>query len=242
MSDVSESMRIQRALARAGIASRRKAEDLIAAGRVTVNGTVATIGQSVDPSVDAIQVDGKRIGAPAKTTWIVFNKPVGVMTTKSDPNGRKTVFDYMPEVPGLTYVGRLDFLTEGVLLLTTDGAAAHALTHPSSEVERVYVATVTGDAWDAAERALEGIELDDGLAQAKRAVTRKVGRDRWELEIVLTEGKKREVRRMCSAMGLAVERLVRTRYGPVSLGELGTGASRPLTPNERLGIAKLVKG
>ena len=239
---MSESMRIQRALARAGIASRRKAEDLIAAGRVTVNGTVATIGQSVDPSVDAIQVDGKRIGAPAKTTWIVFNKPVGVMTTKSDPNGRKTVFDYMPEVPGLTYVGRLDFLTEGVLLLTTDGAAAHALTHPSSEVERVYVATVTGDAWDAAERALEGIELDDGLAQAKRAVTRKVGRDRWELEIVLTEGKKREVRRMCSAMGLAVERLVRTRYGPVSLGELGTGASRPLTPNERLGIAKLVKG
>src|SRR4051812_23839635 len=235
-------MRIQRALARAGIASRRKAEDLIAAGRVSVNGTVAVIGQSVDPTADAIMVDGKRIGAPPKTTWIVFNKPLGVMTTKADPEGRKTVFDYMPDVPGLTYVGRLDFLTEGVILLTTDGGAAHTLTHPSSEVERVYVATVTGDAFDAAERAMEGIELDDGVAQAKRAETRKIGRDRWELEIVLTEGKKREVRRMCSAMGLAVERLVRISYGPVSLGSLAVGATRPLTPNERLGIAHLVRG
>src|ERR1043165_396122 len=235
-------MRIQRALARAGIASRRKAEDLISAGRVTVNGVVAVIGQSVDPSVDAIQVDGKRIGAPAKTTWIVFNKPLGVMTTRSDPSGRKTVFDYMPEVPGLTYVGRLDFLTEGVLLMPTDGAAAHALTHPSSEIERVYVATVTGDATGAAEQATEGIELEDGIAQAKRAEARKIGRERWELEIVLTEGKKREVRRMCTAMGLAVERLVRVRYGPVALGSLAVGATRPLTPNEKLGIAHLVRG
>src|SRR5438874_8639763 len=124
-------MRIQRALARAGIASRRKAEELIAAGRVSINGTVATIGQSVNPSIDAIMVDGKRVGPPPAFTWIVFNKPLGVMTTKTDPEGRKTVFDYMPEIPGLTYVGRLDFLTEGVLLMTNDGGAAHALTHPS---------------------------------------------------------------------------------------------------------------
>lgn len=235
-------MRIQRALARAGIASRRKAEEIIAEGRVTINGSVATIGQSVDVSTDAIMVDGKRIGAPPKSTWIVFNKPLGVMTTKADPEGRKTVFDYMPDVPGLTYVGRLDFLTEGLLILTNDGAAAHALTHPSSEIERVYVVTVTGDATEAADIAMDGIELDDGIAVAKRARAVKLGRDRWELELVLTEGKKREVRRMCSAMGLAVERLVRTKYGPVSLGDLPTASMRPLTAKERIGIAQLIGG
>lgn len=236
-------MRIQRALARAGIASRRKAEELIAAGRVTVNGSVAIVGQPVDPTTDAIMVDGKRIAAqPASPVWIVFNKPLGVMSTKSDPEGRKTVFDYMPEVPGLTYVGRLDFLTEGLLLLTTDGAAAHALTHPSNEIERTYIATVTGNADEAPDAMMDGIELDDGLAVAKRARAVKIGRDRWELEIVITEGKKREVRRMCSAVGLAVERLVRTKYGPVSLGDLPTAAQRPLTPKEKEGIAKLLRG
>jgi 23S rRNA pseudouridine2605 synthase len=236
-------MRIQRALARAGVASRRKAEELVAAGRVTVNGKVAVIGQPVDPSTDAIMVDGKRIAAqPAVPTWIVFNKPLGVMSTKSDPEGRKTVFDYMPEVPGLTYVGRLDFLTEGLILLTTDGAAAHALTHPSREVERTYIVTVTGDANEAPDAMMDGIELDDGIAVAKRARAVKIGRDRWELEIVLTEGRKREIRRMCSAMGLAVERLVRTKYGPVTLGELATGAQRPLTPKEKEGIEKLLRG
>lgn len=239
---MAESMRIQRALARAGIASRRKAEELIAAGRVSVNGTVAIVGQTVNPSLDAITVDGKRIGAPPDYKWIVFNKPLGVMTTKADPEGRKTVFDYMPEIPGLTYVGRLDFLTEGVLLMTNDGGAAHALTHPSSEIERVYVVTVTGDAYDAANQVKEGIELEDGLAQAKRAEVRKLGRDRWELELVLIEGKKREVRRMCAAMNLAVERLVRTKYGPVALGDLATASSRPLTAKERIGIAKLTNG
>jgi 23S rRNA pseudouridine2605 synthase len=236
-------MRIQRALARAGVTSRRKAEELIAAGRVTVNGKIAVIGQPVDPSADAITVDGKRIAAqPASPTWIVFNKPLGVMSTKSDPEGRRTVFDYMPEIPGLTYVGRLDFLTEGLILLTTDGAAAHALTHPSREVERVYIVTVTGDANEAPDAMMDGIELDDGLAVAKRARAVKVGRDRWELEIVLTEGKKREVRRMCSAVGLAVERLVRTKYGPISLGDLPTGSQRPLTPKEKEGIEKLLRG
>jgi 23S rRNA pseudouridine2605 synthase len=239
---MSEPMRIQRALAKAGIASRRKAEELVSAGRVTVNGAVAIIGQSVDPDADAIAVDGKRIAAPAAHKWIAFNKPLGVMSTRSDPQGRKTVFDYMPEIPGLTYVGRLDYLTEGLLLMTNDGDAAHAMTHPSREIERVYLVTVTGDASDAADRALDGVELDDGVARARKAKVNKIGRDRWELELTLVEGRRREVRRMCAAMGLAVERLVRTSYGPVSLGSLAVGAMRPLTTAEKFGIVKLTKG
>src|SRR5438270_1449498 len=123
-------MRIQRALARAGVASRRHSEELIAAGRVSVNGKVAVVGQSGDPARDEITVDGKAVRAPARVVWIALHKPAGVMTTRSDPGGRKTVFDLVDDVPGLTYVGRLDYMTEGLLLLTNDGRAAHALTHP----------------------------------------------------------------------------------------------------------------
>src|SRR5512143_3547023 len=140
--DMTAPMRIHRALARAGVASRRKAETLIRAGRVSVNGMPAAIGQVVDLAKDRVAVDGSlvRLQLPEET-WLVLNKPAGVMTTRRDPEGRKTVFELVEDRPGLTYVGRLDLLTEGVLLLTTDGDAAHRLTHPSSEVERVYEAT-----------------------------------------------------------------------------------------------------
>ncbi len=228
-----ETMRIQRALARAGVASRRKAEELIAAGRVKVNGAVARTGQPVDPVRDIITVDNKQIAAPAKAEWIALNKPAGVMTTRSDPGGRKTVFELVADVPGLTYVGRLDFLTEGLLLLTSDGEAAHRLSHPSSGVERTYVATVLGKGDEAAEIAQDGVELDDGPVYPRKVIARKLGRDRWEFEVTITEGRKHEVRRLCTALGLDVERLVRTRYGPIQLGELPTGASRRLTPRER---------
>ncbi len=140
------------------------------------------------------------------------------MTTRSDPDGRRTVFDLVPDIPGLTYVGRLDYLTEGVLLMTTDGGAAHRLSHPSSEIERTYVATVTGKGDDAARVAREGVTLDDGPVHAKQVAARKLGRDRWDFEVTLAEGRKREVRRLCAALGLGVERLVRTRFGPVYLG------------------------
>src|SRR5918911_3255603 len=153
-----EPMRIQRALARAGVASRRHAEELVAAGRVRVNGEVARTGQSVDPSRDQITLDGHLVGAPAPSEWLVLHKPPGVLTSRSDPQGRPTVFALVPDRPGLTYVGRLDYMTEGVLLLTTDGAAAHRLTHPSREVERTYVALVTGDAERAVREARRGIE------------------------------------------------------------------------------------
>lgn len=232
-------MRIQRALARAGVAARRKADALVAEGRVTVNGVVAVLGQVVDPRRDRIAVDGRAIAAPAPPQWFVLHKPAGVMTTARDPQGRRTVFDLLPRVPGLTYVGRLDLLTEGVLLLTSDGAAAHRLTHPSGGLEREYAVDVRGDVGAALEAMREGVELDDGPARVLRASAQRAGRGRAVLTVVLGEGRTREVRRLCDAVGLEVLRLVRVRYGPVLLGDLPAGAWRPLTGPEAaaLGVA-----
>lgn len=233
---MSEPMRVQRALARAGVASRRRAEELVAAGRVRINGRVATVGQSVDPSRDEITVDGARVAAPPAqqdAVWVVLHKPAGVVTTRRDPQGRPTVFELVPDVPGLTYVGRLDFMTEGVLLLTTDGTAAHELTHPSRAIERTYVATVRGNAARAAREAARGVELEDGPVQPVAVSARPLGKGRHEFEVTITEGRNREVRRLCEALGLEVERLVRTRFGPVRLGDLAPGQHRPLSRVER---------
>jgi 23S rRNA pseudouridine2605 synthase len=172
--------------------------------------------------------------------WIVLHKPPAVMTTRKDPGGRQTVFDLVDQVPGLVYVGRLDFMTEGVLLLTTDGRAAHALTHPSNEVERTYVATVRGDAPTAVREARRGVRLEDGLVVPRDVSTHPLGDRRWAFEVTIAEGKTHEVRRMCDALGLEVERLVRTRFGPVRLGELAAGATRALTPTERDVLEALV--
>lgn len=239
-------MRIHRALARAGVASRRKAEELVAAGRVTVNGAVARTGQSVDPSKDAIAVDGRKIALPPPTRWYVLHKPTGVLTTRSDPGGRPTVFSLVPPEPGLTYVGRLDYMTEGVLLLTTDGDAAHLLTHPSTAVERSYVALVRGPVKAAAAAIREGVELEDGLVTPEKVEVREGPQSRtWELTLTIREGRTREVRRLCEAVGLEVLRLVRTSFGPVRLGDLEPGAYRALTNKERdlvLAITKTPSG
>lgn len=234
-----EQMRIQRALSRAGILSRRKAEELVANGRVTVNGTLAQVGQSVDPARDVIMVDGSRIDRPVPVEWFVLHKPQGVITSRTDPEGRRTVFDLVPARPGLTYVGRLDYLTEGVLLLTTDGAAAHRLTHPSRRLERTYVASVTGDASDAAAHAKEGIELEDGIVRPKSFRAAKLGRSRWEITLTIAEGRNREVRRICEALGLQVDRLVRVKFGPVELGDLPVGKVRSLTKAEVKALEKV---
>jgi 23S rRNA pseudouridine2605 synthase len=236
---MSEPMRIQRALARAGVLSRRKAEELVGAGRVKVNGVVAQVGQTVDPDKDVIEVDGNRIDAPAAIEWYVLHKPAGVITSKNDPEGRRTVFDLAPKRPGLTYVGRLDFLTEGVLLLTTDGAAAHRLTHPSHEVERTYVVSVQGAGDLAVDAMQDGVELEDGIVRPKRAKADKKGRSRWELTITIAEGRNREVRRLCEALGLQVDRLVRIRFGPVELGDLPVGKVRSLTKQELKALERL---
>ena len=234
-------MRIQRALARAGIASRRSAEALVLAGRVTVNGTVAKTGQVVDPTSDDIRVDGRRIEAPRAAEWIVLHKPAGVLTSRPDGTDRRNVFDIVPAVPGLTYVGRLDFLTEGVLVLTTDGEAAHALTHPSRGVERSYLAIVRGDAEGAAVEAQRGVELDDGVVTPADISVRWIRRGVWEFAMTIREGKSHEVRRICEALGLEVERLVRTRFGPVLLGDLPIGGQRALTLLERRAIEQIVR-
>lgn len=239
---MSETMRIQRALARAGVTSRRKSEELIAAGRVTVNGRVALIGQSVDPARDDIRVDGAAVDTPLQAVWVVLHKPAGVMTTKSDPRGRRTVFDLVKPVRGLTYVGRLDYMTEGVLLLTTDGDAAHALTHPSTGVERSYLAMVRGNAAAAVAQARRGVELPDGVVHATDISSKPAGGGLHEFRLTLTEGRKREVRRLCTMLGLEVDRLIRTRYGPVELGTLARGASRPPTPRELKLLTEIGRG
>jgi 23S rRNA pseudouridine2605 synthase len=216
----------------------------VSEGRVRVNGDIAQTGQSVDPDRDEITVDGKRIGVVAtadRASWLVLNKPTGVMTTRADPEGRRTVFELVPPIAGLTYVGRLDYLTEGVLLLTTDGTAAHRLAHPSHAIERTYVATVQGDAERAARIARQGVELEDGPVHPKDVSARSLGKGRWEFEVTIAEGRKREVRRLCAALGLEVDRLVRTRFGPVSLGMLPTGSTRQLTPREAFAIRALTR-
>jgi 23S rRNA pseudouridine2605 synthase len=225
-------MRLQRALARAGVRSRRAAEGLIEDGRVRVNGRVATLGSSADPATDRITVDGKPL-RPARDAWIALHKPVGHVVTRRDAEGRPTVFELVPPVPGLTYVGRLDALTGGLLLLTTDGAAVHRLTHPRYEVEKTYRVRVHGRPADEI-RALLGrpVPVDGRPVALRRVVVRAADGGRTDIQVVLTEGRNRIVRRMCEVLGLKVERLTRLAHGPVRLGRLAPGAWRHLTSRE----------
>lgn len=234
-------MRLQRALAQAGIASRRAAEELITAGKVRVNGAVATLGSKVDPATQTITVSGRAIPKPRRR-WLAFHKPLGVVTTASDEEGRRTVFDLIDDPQGLTYVGRLDVMTTGLLLLTSDGDAVHRLTHPRYRIERSYTALVHGRSTAEIAAAIKQPILIDGKpVVALRPRVRPGDRGRSILDVTLTEGRNRIVRRWCEAMGLKVERLARLSYGPVRLGDLPAGRSRPLTPREEAAIYAAVK-
>ena len=233
-------MRLQRALARAGVASRRKAEDLIRAGRVRVDGHPATIGMSVDPDVQRVTVDGRAVRAAARTTWLALNKPLGYVVSRSDPEGRRTVFGLLPKVPGLTYVGRLDVMTSGLLLLTTDGAAAHRLMHPRYAVPRTYWLGVHGADAAAVRAGLGGrIVLDGRPVRIEQFRARPAG-EAVEVELTLAEGRQRIVRRVAEALGLKVEWLHRVAYGPVRLGRLAEGRWRALTGREIEAIGRLM--
>lgn len=244
-------VRLQRFLAQAGVASRRKSEDLIAAGVVKVNGKVVTEpGTTVDPDADEVLLKGRPIRArfaedrPGDAIGIALHKPRGVLTARTDSRGRRTVYDLVDEPRGerLAYVGRLDLDTEGLLLMTTHGRLAHRLTHPRWEVEREYRADVEGplDERRLAAAARRGIDLEDGRTGPfrYRVVARKG--DRTTLELVLTEGKKREVRRIVEACGGRVQRLVRTRFAFVTLAGIEPGRWRRLKRDEMSRLLGLV--
>ena len=230
-------MRVHRALAQAGVASRRAAEKLVAEGRVTVNGDVAVVGQVVRDS-DVIALDGRRVQAEPIRTYML-NKPMGVVSTASDPEGRPTVLDGLPDDVRLYPIGRLDIDTTGLLLITNDGDLAHRLMHPRSKVPKTYEALVDGRVSSTSVRALRnGIELDDGPTQPARVevLDRQAPGGTW-LRIEITEGRNRQVRRMCEALGHRVRRLVRTRYGGLGLGRLRRGEHRLLTSAELARLA-----
>ncbi len=225
--------RLQKVLAQAGLGSRRACEALIEAGRVQVNGEVAVLGRRVDPEHDRVTVDGVTIPVRPGFVYYLLNKPAKVVTTANDPEGRPTVVDLVPAEPRVFPVGRLDWETEGLLLLTNDGPLANGLTHPSQGVPKTYLAEVAGVPVRAALRRLrEGVDLDDGRtapAKARLVQTTPTGA---ALEIVIHEGRNRQVRRMCEAVGHPVRRLVRTRFGPLRDHRLAPGQWRLLTQAE----------
>jgi 23S rRNA pseudouridine2605 synthase len=225
--------RLQRSLARAGFGSRRACEELIAAGRVRINGRVATLGDRVDPAKDEVRVDGAKVNVDPELHTFALHKPRGVTTTLRDAHAERDLTHLLPEGPRVFPVGRLDRDTEGLLLLTNDGALAHRLTHPRYGVEKEYLAEVGGAPSSRQLAQLRrGVELDDGPARAQDARSAGGSGARGGVRLVMVEGRKREVRRMLEAVGLPVRRLVRVRVGPVRLGRLRPGEVRELEPED----------
>lgn len=226
--------RLQKLISSAGLASRRAAEDMIRAGRVTVNGAQAALGASADPDTDEIRVDGERVRLPQRRRYIVLHKPRGYVTTMKDDRGRPTVAELVSDAGGRLYpVGRLDMDSEGLLILTDDGQTANALMHPSHQVDKVYTVFVQGQDIPGAVaklRAMNSLEGEPIVPPAVTVIERSgIGA---ELQIVIHEGKNRQIRRMCAACRLRVSRLIRVAEGPVTLGALPPGKWRNMTADE----------
>ncbi len=231
--------RLQKVLALRSWGSRRVCEELIAAGRVSVNGEVALLGRRVDVDTDRVEVDGVPIGLRPDIVYYLLNKPVGVITTASDPQGRPTVVSLVPAEPRVFSVGRLDADTEGLLLLTNDGELANRISHPSHGVDKEYLVSVVGNVPASALRRLrDGVELEDGVTAPARASQISPG----VLRITIHEGRNRQVRRMCDAIGFPVTRLVRVRIGPLRDASLAPGEWRTLTLDEVRELVEAVAG
>ncbi len=237
--------RLQKFLARAGVASRRAAERMILEGRISINGqTVTQLGTRVDPESDAVRVDGRRVRTPAREPiYLMLNKPRGYVTTMSDPEGRPTVRDLLEGVPGRVYpVGRLDFASEGLLLLTDDGDLARDLMHPSRAVPKTYLAKVRGKPAEAAlERLRTGIVLEGRRTVPASARVVRPGDNSW-VEVTVVEGRKHQVRLMLEAVGHPVQRLRRVGYAGVELGRLPPGRLRRLEPEEVASLRRAARG
>ena len=232
-------IRLQKLLAQSGVASRRKCEELMLDGLVVVDGEVVTrLGTKVDPRTAVIRVDGKRLPPVSEKVYLVLHKPRGVVSTMSDPEGRRTLSDFVADRPErLFHVGRLDTDTSGLIILTNDGDFAHRLAHPSYEVDKTYVAEVEGQPTKATvQRLLDGVTLEDGpvtVSSARLRTAAKGGvQDKAIIELVIHEGRNRIVRRLLEEVGHPVLRLSRTRIGPVALGSLAPGKMRELTLDE----------
>ena len=239
MPEDGDGIRLQKVLAQAGLGSRRTCEELIERRRVRVNGEVAVLGRRVDPEVDLVEVNGAQIGVKPGLVHYLLHKPVGVITTALDPQGRPTVVELVPDEPRVFPVGRLDSDSEGLLLLTNDGDLTHRLTHPSFGIDKEYLVEVEGTPTRGAlSRLRDGIDLDDGrTAPAKVAQL-----DARLLRITIHEGRNRQIRRMCDAIGHPVLRLVRTRIGPLTDRTLKPGEWRPLTQDEVRSLERAVAG
>lgn len=233
--------RLQKLIAQAGLASRRQAEEWIRRGEVSVNGQVASLGDSADPDVDRVEVQGKLLGRAEEQIYLLLNKPSGYVTSLNDPEGRAVVTDLLKNISTRVYpVGRLDLTTEGLLLLTNDGKLAHQLMHPKHEIDKTYLVRVRGQISRDAIRLLEkGVMLEDGkTSPAKVSQVRAVPGHSW-FSLTIHEGRNRQVRRMCEAVGLPVSRLKRTGYAFLSLDKLSTGQYRFLSHAEVSRLKKI---